>query len=844
MNKAAKVIIGILIILIPAVLVLGLLFKGLTQKSFYPDSGEIKIDGISSDVKIYNDDYGVPHIIAANENDMYFSLGYMHARDRLWQMDISRRAAEGRLSEILGNTTLDFDKYFRTIGINKIAYKLFEKSSPKSKEILAAYSNGVNKFIEQHKDELPVEFDVLNYHPEQWKPEHSLMIGRLMGWELNLAWYTDYILGEIITKVGIEKASDIFPDTSVTLFKRVKIEADSLKDTAAEKLSLKNISEFQDITVLGNNFFKITESYREFFDINNSHSGSNSWAISGEKSESGKPILANDPHLAFQAPSKWYEVQMKTGNTFDITGMTLPGVPAIIIGHNKSIGWGLTNLMNDDNDFVILNRDSVDNTKFRYQNRSIKPDSLVERIPVKDSAEVEYIIRYTPLGPVISDLPKHSLISDKSNENIYKDKLITFKWTGYEITDDINTFYRLNHAVNWDEFKNALRDYCCPAQNFMYADTAGNIGYHAAGKIPIRKSDIYDGKFFPSAVENEWTGYADFDKLPNAFNPKEGYLVTANTNPWIWLKTDAKERFYISYFWEPSSRFERIETILKSSTKFNIEENMLTQMNTQSEYAIKISKFLPDAFKDFRNINPVVDAALEMFRKWNGDMNRNDAAGAIFNVFFVYLIKNIYYDELGEEIFKDFLSIGGLPYNSAIKLLNTKDEESLIWFDNINTSAKETKEEIIRKSFSDAIDYLRKRYNTDDIGAWRWGELHKLKFSHILGSVPALDNTFNIGTYEVGGDQTTINCSEYSLYEAYKKGTFDVRLGPSMRMITDMGDISHSLSINTTGQSGQPLHENYSDQSRMWLYGEYKKMVMDELEIINKRYKLLTLLPR
>ncbi|RPI13240.1 MAG: penicillin acylase family protein [Ignavibacteriae bacterium] len=844
MNKVIKIILGILVILIPAVLVLGLLFKGLTKKSFYPDHGEIKTEGISSNVKIYNDDYGVPHILAANENDMYFTLGYMHARDRLWQMDILRRAAEGRLSEILGSSVLDFDKFFRTVGINKTAYKLYENSSPKSKEILTAYTNGVNRFMEEHMSELPVEFDALNYQPAQWKPEHSLMIGRLMGWELNIGWYTDYVFGEIINKVGIEKTSDIFPDTSVTLFKRVKIEIDTLQDSTSEEISVKNMSSLKDISSLGKNFYNINESYREFFGINNSHSGSNSWVISGSKSESGKPILANDPHLAYQAPSKWYEVQMKAGNTFDITGMTLPGVPAIIIGHNKSIAWGLTNLMNDDNDFVILDKDSTDNTKYRFKNQTIKLDSITERIPVKDSVEVEYIVRYTPIGPVISDLPKHSLITDKNNENIYKDKLLTFRWTGYEITDDINTFYSLNNAKNWDEFKNALRNFCCPAQNFMYADTAGNIGYHAAGKVPVRKSDIYDGRFYPSDVENEWTGFVDFDKLPNLFNPQEGYIITANTNPWTWLKTESNDKFYISYYWESSSRFDRINDMLKSSTKFNTEEFKLIQMNTQSVYAQNISKFLLDAYKDSKNIDPVVYSALEKFRKWDGDMHHNEPEGALFNVFFVYFIKNIYNDELGDDVFKDYLSIGILPYNSTIRLLNSKIEESQLWFDNINTTPIETKEEIIRKSFNEAIDYLRKRFNTDDIGAWRWGELHTIKFNHILGSVAALDKTFNIGTFETGGDQTTVNCSEYNFYDAYKNGKFDIKLGPSMRIITDMADVSHSLSVNTTGQSGQPLHDNYSDQSRMWLYGEYKKMVMDEIEMVNKRYKLLTLVPK
>jgi penicillin amidase len=842
MNKIVKIILGIFVILVPAVVVLGLLFSSLSKKSFYQDSGDINIQGISSNVKIYLDDYGVPHILAANENDMYFTLGYMHARDRLWQMDITRRAAEGRLSEILGSIVLNYDKMFRTIGINKTAYKLYENASPKSKEILTAYSNGVNKFIETHSDELPVEFDVLNYHPYQWKPEHSLMIGRLISWELNIGWYTDYIFGEIINKTGIEKASDIFPDSNITLFKKEKIEIDTLQDTAKE-ISHKDITGLKDIASLSKNFFNINESYRKFFGIDATHSGSNSWVISGEKSESGKPILANDPHLAYSAPSKWYEVHMKTGSTFDITGMTLPGVPAIVIGHNKSIAWGLTNLMNDENDFVILNRDSSDNSKYKFRNQSVVLDSIAEMIPVKDSADAEYYVKYTAIGPVISDMPKNNFLVDRHEESGYNGKIMTFRWTGYEITDDIFTFYQLNNAKNWDEFRNAIRNFCTPAQNFMYADTAGNIGYQAAGKIPVRKSDSFEGRFFPSAEENEWTGFVEFEKMPSSFNPKNGYIVTANTNPWTWLQAESQDKFYISYNWEPSSRFEHLNEALKSSSKFKSDEFKLMQMNTQSLFAKHVSLYLLEVYKDEQNMNPVIAAALDLFRKWNGDMNHNEAHGAVFNVFFVYLLKNIYYDELGENIFRDFLSIGSLPYNSAKLLLNNMDEESHLWFDNINTPSIETKEDITKKSFQEAMDYLRKRFNNDDVSSWRWGELHKIKFNHIMGSVSALDQTFNIGTYEVGGDQTTVNCSEYNLFDAYKNGNFDVRLGPSMRIITDMADLSHSFSINTTGQSGQPLHDNYSDQSRMWLYGESKKMVMDEMEMVSKRYKLLILIP-
>src|SRR4030095_1244144 len=479
MNKFTKTFLGILIIIVPAMLILGLLFNSLSQKSFYPTSGELAVHGLKSSVKVYFDDFGVPQILAQNEDDAYFTLGFMHAQDRLWQMDLTRRVAEGRLSEIFGSSALNFDRLFRTIGINRFAYDWYESISPKSKQILQSYTAGVNKFIEMHYDNLPVEFDALNYKPEPWKPQYSLMLGRMMAWDLNIGWYSDYVLGELINKTGIERTSEIFPDSNIILFKKPEPEVnpDSVKENT-------QLNYFRDIATLGNQFFRTNEGYREFFNISGSHTGSNSWVISGSKSIYGKPILANDPHLALQSPSRWYEVYLK-GGSLDTRGMSLPGIPAIIIGNNRAIAWGLTNLMNDENDFIILNRDSLDNRKYIHNKQSYFLDSLTEKIYVKDSVESEYVVKTTKLGPVISDLSIRGFAEhNPSAENIYKDNLMTFRWTGYEKSDEINSFYMINTSKNWEDFKNALKDFCAPAQNFTYADIYGNIGYHAAGRIP------------------------------------------------------------------------------------------------------------------------------------------------------------------------------------------------------------------------------------------------------------------------------------------------------------------------------------------------------------------------
>ncbi len=843
MNKFTKSVLGWLVIIIPALLTLGLLFNSLSQKSFYKTSGEMRVQGLNSAVNIYFDDFGVPQIFAKNEDDAYFTLGYMHAQDRLWQMDLTRRVAEGRLSEIFGSNVLNFDKLFRTIGIHRFAYSWYNNISPKSKQVLDAYTKGVNKFIEAHYDNMPVEFDAMNYKPEPWKPEHSLMLARMMAWDLNIAWYSDYILGEVLNKTGLEKTAEIFPDTNITIFKKPEPEADTESDTSKETGSVKY---FMDVASLGKGFFNTNESYREFLNISGSHIGSNSWVVSSEKSAYGKPILANDPHLALQAPSRWYEVYFKGGDV-DSRGMSFPGIPGIVIGNNKYISWGLTNLMNDDNDFIILNRDSSDANKYIYNKQSFYLDSIKEKIFVKDSMEAEFVVKTTKIGPVISDLNVRGFADYMTKANdMYKNKLMTFRWTGYEMSDEMSCFYKINTSKSWDDFKNALKDFGAPAQNFTYADIYGNIGYHVGGKIPIRKTNDNNNYIFPAAEELEWTGFIDFDKLPEVYNPKEGYIITANTNPFEWLTRDLKdkdakfERYYISYMWEPASRFNRIKEFIQSKTILDLDDFQLLQNSYESPYAREIAKYIVKAYDSIPSSDADITWCKERFANWSGEMKANESIGSVYNTFLVYFVKNIYEDELGADVFHDFLIVQNIPYRS-LELILKQDENP--WFDNVNTSAKETRNEIIRKSLDQAITYLKTQFSNQDINTWNWGSLHKIKFRHPLGMVAALDKTFNIGPFDVGGDQTTVNNSEYNFNEVIKDGKFSVVVGPSMRMMINMADVEHPETINSTGQSGQPINRHYGDQSRMWVFGECKVNTSSEMEMLYKKYELLTLIP-
>ena len=550
MNPILRNVSGILILLVIVLVTVGLLFNSLTKKSFYEESGIVKVKGISKKVNIYKSELGVSKIFADNENDMYFSLGYIHAQDRLWQMDLGRRVAEGKLSEIFGKDVLDYDILFRTIGINKIAEKQYEKLSSASKSILDAYCRGVNYFIENNSKELPLEFDILNYKPDTWKPEHSLMLIRLMGWELNFSWYADVMFGEIVKKFGMEKATDFFPDYPedapfIVKSESGKSRSDSVKlktdVTTKNKIGLNNENNsrslekfYTSVYELGKNYFDISVGYKKYFGLDGTHTGSNSWVISGSRTESGKPFLANDPHLTLTVPSKWYEVCLYDHQKkYSVSGFSIPGVPAIAIGHNESISWGLTNLMCDDTDFFILKKDSADRKKYIYKNEVLALDSSAESIKIKDVAD-EYVFNTysTRIGPVISYLEKTGFINNQKFRQDNPDELLTFRWTGFEYSDELETFYKINNASNWTDFQTALKTFAVPALNFVYADTAGNIGYHTAGFIPVRNKQANDNiADFPLAGDYNWTGFIPFNELPVSFNPKEGFIATANNKP-------------------------------------------------------------------------------------------------------------------------------------------------------------------------------------------------------------------------------------------------------------------------------------------------------------------------
>lgn len=836
-NKLILNIAGILILLAGIGIALFFFFNKLTGKSFYPEKGNKYIEGITSEVEITKDNYGVPYISAGNEADLYFAMGYMHAQDRLWQMDLSRRVAEGRLAEIFGKDAVEYDKLFRTIGINRYAYTLYNEISPKSKEILNYYANGVNAFIKENYRRLPLEFDVLNYKPEQWKPEHSLMIIRMMGWELNISWMTEFMFGKIVRKFGMERAKDFFPDYPEDAPYIIKSEKKQ-QDKNVSSVETANEIKYSKIAELGSGFFSAAVDYRNFFGIVGTHIGSNSWAVNGKKTDKGKPILANDPHLVLSAPSKWYEVLLKNSrdNSF-VCGFSIPGVPGIAIGSNGKIAWGITNLMNDDSDFLIIKRDSANPNNFAYRNSVIAVDSTEEYIKVKDvKDEIPFNVYTTKLGPVISNLKKTGFQNDNTF-SVTPNEILTFRWTGFEVSDEIKCFYDIYHADEWSEFKNALTHFGLPASNFTFADSKGNIGYKAAGKVPIRNtgnSEIEAST--PGYGELEWNGFIKPEELPESFNPLDNFVATANNKP-------AKDyKYYISNLYEPPYRAMRIEEVLKTKNNMTSQEFKLLQNDVVSLQAKELMKYVLDAFRDSAKNTQDENKLFGQIKKWDYDCGKLSGLASLFAEFELRLYVNLYKDKLGEDLFNEYIYVNNVPVRNTVKLF--KHNNSWLFGVSKDSLKSDQRNELIRRSFREALGNVRNNFHETDINKCEWGDAHKVVINHPLGVVSSLNRVFNIGPFEIGGLGTTVSNAEYSFRKALEKKEFECYIGPSLRFIFDFNEPGYYLSILPSGQSGQPQHRNYSDQTRLWLNAEYKKVYLNISDFkSNQGAQTLMLLP-
>lgn len=787
-SERKPLILGIVGVSIVFLFIAGWMLKNHLYCSLPEYSGDVTVRGLSAMVEIYRDSMAVPYIFAANDEDAAFALGYLHAQERLFQMDFIRRAGEGKLSEVLGSKTLAFDKMFLTVGIERAAKEMWKQASPETRRILTAYTKGVNGFMEAHPDKLSIEFDILRYQPARWQPWESLVIVRLMAWELNINWWTDYAFTLIAKKLGEEKAKQFLPDI-----------------TGGIPKALPALQE-GDLSLLNTDF-----AFRQFAGMGGSHIGSNNWVVTGSRSQSGKPIIANDPHLAFQAPGKWYLAVMKAGD-YEAAGMTLPGVPAVVIGKNANIAWALTNVMADQADFYYETL-SKDRTRYLVDGQWKTLKKIDYSIKVKDSADANLEVLLTHRGPLVSGI--HLLENGKIK---YSDNPVSMRWQGNDISDEFLAFYTINKAKGWNDFVAGVRRFTVPGQNFLYADNGGNTGYVCGVRIPIRPASAASFAMDGTKSQNDWQGYVSAESMPAVLNPPQGVFATANNN------VTPSFPYYVTNIWEPSSRIERIQELLAAREKHSVTDYKKMQMDFTSPYAREITAALTAAFASVKVKDENMKEALKLLSSWDHAMLAESPVPAIYAVFFKYLLRNTYRDELGEKLFNQYCMVANVPYRVTQKLLRENNAEV---FDDIRTPKRETRDEILRKSLANALTELEAAHGKE-MRAWRWGKLHQVTFKHVFhGTASLLDKVIDIGPAEIGGDGTTIFNTEYALYEyhgemkALATTSFENKLGPSMRFIYDFAQPEQFQTVLTTGQSGNVLSGHYKDMTRNWLKGGY-----------------------
>ena len=713
--------------------------------------GEAAVQGLHEQVRIVTDEWGVPHIFAEDEEDLFFACGFIHAKERMWQMDLLRRAGFGRLSEILGKAALHEDKILRNFGLKDAALKDYSLLSTRMKDLLLVYCRGVNAWMKTQKYRWPPEYILLRCRPEPWTPLDSLAIKQVMALLLCVDYTSEALRGNLVQRFGSEKALEILEE-----------------DIVALPVELTNLSQIEMI------------QSPEF-------QGSNSWVISGDKTGSKNPLLANDPHLEISVPPIWFEIHLKCP-TIDATGVSLPGAPFVMIGHNESIAWGITNSAADVQDLYI---EKLNDSEDMYLDVDGWKPLLkkVELIKIKGQREPErFEVLWTSRGPIVTPTVLQSEMT------------LSLRWVIYEGGQTAEAFYRINRAQSWEDFSDAIKLMDAPSQNFIYGDTEGNIGYYLSGKIPLRERE---SALFPYPAwkeEGSWQGFLAEENKPIVFNPQEQSIVTANHNI-----TPVDYPFYISMDWDVPYRADRVKELLEQRESHSIESFMQIQNDIFNKKAELFLSYL----RDIESVEESSQKGFALLKRWDMQMGKG-AEPALYNVFLEVLSRNVFSDELEE----DYLSFNQKTRRKQAGLLRLMSSPESSWWDDINTPEVETWKDMINKSMKDAYESLTDKKGT--LEEWDWEDMHSLKFQHVLGQVP-LFSFFNSGRFPVSGDRFTVKASFSENYETTH--------GASYRLIVDLSDWTNSVCVLTSGQSGHFLSSHYDDQISLWLDGLYHPML-------------------
>lgn len=764
-----------------------------------PKSSEIDIQGLKSEVTAAFDKRGVPHLFGNHEFDVFTAIGYCHAGDRLWQMDIQYRFAAGRLSEVLGRQTLSTDIEQRKLGLLVTAQRIVASldSNVAEYKILQAYANGVNHFIDELSYTLyPYEFKLLNYCPEPWTIEKTVLVNVTMGY-LSRSMDELYFsrLQQIFSEQDLEELYPLFTPIDYPIIPdyNAKLGSNPLTQTEHSNPVKKQNS---DKNCAQNNWNDLLKKKEHF--------GSNNWVVSGSKTTTGKPILANDPHLGLELPSVWYEAHLNCPQ-FDVYGVTLPGAPFIIIGFNRYIAWGLTNCGWDVTDLYQETFDNQTHDHYLYNGNWQPVEKIPQVIHLKNAPDTTIVLEYTHRGPIIQR----------------EGKYYSMQWTGNQTHFDGVSVYWLNKAKNYEDYRQALKFYNCPAQNFVYADVEGNIAMTCAGKNPVRRNGFGRAIADGNTDQFEWISYTQFQQLPSSLNPEQAYLASANQQP------INRPEPYFGWNWPTDYRARRINELLKNNNAIDIQDMMKFQTDA---HAVRAEVFVPYIFNAFQNwkdlsSNMLLDSVLYYLKNWNYEMRKQEVGATLFDKFMRNFRANTWQDHFPES------GRGYLWPDELILEQFTRNAPNSKWFDNTETSERENRDDIIRRSLIEAADQLAEEFG-DSVGKWKWKRYHKTTIPHlsrirVLGIDP-FPNNGGFGTLNVGAARTN-------------------SFGPSWRMIVSLENPIRAWGVYPGGQSGNPASKHFIDFLNTWKSENYFEMLFPEkpYNLLAKNIEsLVTILPK
>jgi penicillin amidase len=768
----------------------------LDRKRLPQIDGEIKLEGLSAPVEIIRDRWGVPHIYADTSEDGLFGQGFVHAQDRLFQMELNRRTAQGQLSDLFGEIALDTDRTARTFGFNRLGMADWEILSDKLKSQFLAYTAGVNAYLGQKRLKLPVEFSMLSHRPDPWKPEDSMAFTRVMIWQLSHAWQGEIIRAEIAEKVGADNASEL-----------------EIHYPPENPLTLPGGIEFNAIDPEG----KIRKLPGPFL---NRGIGSNSWVVSPHRSETGNAVLCNDMHLPLSLPSLWYQIHLKFGEELQVTGVSLPGIPYIMVGHNDRIAWGMTLAFTDAEDLFIEQIDSQD--RYLFHDEWHSAEIIEEIIEVKGHAvpHVEKVM-VTRHGPIISD------VVGKPDQKLAVNSM------ALRSNRAVEGWYRLNVAKNWDDFVDAMALIEAPQLNVTYADVENNLGFWVTGKVPVRSNGDGSVPVPGWSGEYEWIGEVPFDEMPHALNPEQGYLVTCNQKI-----VGNNTPYFLGNVWMNGFRARRLVELIESREAVSMDDHKKFQMDVKCLPGVAFV----DSLEGVTDPDMDVQLALRLLREWDGYLTTTSIGGTVYEVSRYTIILNLLEPGLGHDLTTRFMGKGFHPLLSqthefyghdTVVMLRLLDSPDSWWVRQAGG-----RDVVLSKSLQQTIRWLREHLG-EDHSEWQWGKIHRVNFQHPLSVQKPFDQVFDRGPFPIGGDTDTPLQTAIHPEDPYDNKAWS----PSFRQIVDMGDLSQSFTIIPPGQSGHVASPHYDDLAQSWLEGRYHPMLWTREQVEDDPEGFLVLVP-